>query len=87
MKHMTLALSATGYRHLTAISTMRKAADGQDVNPVWKDVYIWFMNNEKWRERCMAIHSALAYTNLAGPVKPKKPGSFMEDPLFKRYKT
>ena len=29
------------------ISTMRKAADGQDVNPVWKDVYIWFMNNEK----------------------------------------
>jgi ATP-dependent helicase/nuclease subunit B len=54
------------------ICEMRKKADGFDVNPVWKDVYFWYINNDKWKEKTISAISGLHYVNQEKPVNPKK---------------
>ena len=54
------------------VCEMRKKADGFDVNPVWRDVYYWFINNAEWREKTKRAISGLNYVNQEKPVNPKK---------------
>ena len=54
------------------IGEMRKKADGFDVNPVWKDVYYWFINNDEWKEKTIRAISGLNYVNQEKPVNPKR---------------
>lgn len=52
------------------ICSMRKGADGQDVNPVWKDVYYWYINDDDWRGKTLRAISGTFYVNQEKPITP-----------------
>jgi len=51
------------------IKTMRKFKEGKLINPIIKDIYLWFANNEKWHDKFMMAQAALNYTNLVDNIK------------------
>ncbi|HOJ08965.1 MAG TPA: helicase-exonuclease AddAB subunit AddB [Clostridiales bacterium] len=64
------------------LSIIRKTVDGENMNPLWKDVYLWFANHDKWRHRCSTAMSALAYTNLVEPVSRQKAVQLYGNPAY-----
>lgn len=43
---------------------IRKFEDGQEISPIWFDVYNVYKNNEKWKEKLQKSLEGLKYTNL-----------------------
>lgn len=50
------------------LTMMRKAAGGNYTDPLWKDVYKWYESKDEWKEKCIAAHSAVTYSNLTQPL-------------------
>lgn len=58
------------FNHL--VCEMRRRDDGEEVNPLWMDVYEWYMEHGKWRDRCQIARSGLSYHNDAAGISPEK---------------
>lgn len=54
------------------VCAMRKNADGHNMNPVWRDVYYWYINNDKWRDKAQRAVSGLTYVNQVKPINPSR---------------
>ncbi|MFZ5353393.1 MAG: helicase-exonuclease AddAB subunit AddB [Bacillota bacterium] len=54
------------------IGAMRKKAEGQAVPTIWKSVYKWYLENEKWKAKCEAAISAFSHTNNAENISMEK---------------
>ena len=64
------------------LSVMRKAYEGETINPLWKDVYNWFLSQDDWKNQCASINSALTYTNMVAPITKYKISSLYGNPLY-----
>jgi len=54
------------------IGVLRKQAEGINANPLWWDVYRWFVQDEVWKSRCSKAISGMFYSNLAGALSPER---------------
>lgn len=54
------------------VSEIRSKADGRDIQPLWQEVYRWFMSQQDWQDLCMATRSAFLYKNIAQPISQDK---------------
>lgn len=50
--------------------TLRKSAEGASINPLWNDVYCWYMEKEDWREKCSRALLGLTYNSKVKPISP-----------------
>lgn len=50
------------------ICMMRKSRDGFRPNPVWKDVFYWYMENDSWKDKTLRAMSGLSYVNRVEPI-------------------
>lgn len=55
------------FNHL--LCAVRKGWEGSEVNPLWSNVYNWYMINEKWKLKCNNVMSGLNYSNQVGHIK------------------
>ena len=61
---------------------LRKRYDGEEIHDGWRYIYKWFVNNEKWHEKCLKILSALSYTNQPGKLSPDIAARLYGRPIF-----
>ena len=61
------------------IVNMRRFADGENINPIWIDVYKWYKLEDHWSEKCSRALSALSYTNQVKTIKTDKAKELYED--------
>ncbi|HHW47665.1 MAG TPA: helicase-exonuclease AddAB subunit AddB [Clostridiaceae bacterium] len=54
------------------IGALRKQAEGFNVNPLWWDVYRWFVQDEEWKSRCSKAISGMFYSNRADALSPER---------------
>ena len=55
------------------IGAMRKLALGSDeASELWKDIYIWFLQREEWKEKLKYASHGLFYTNEEKPLDKDK---------------
>lgn len=54
------------------VSALRKKADGQAIQPVWEEVYRWFLGQNEWKPYCRLARDAFNYTNLAQQIEQDK---------------
>ena len=54
------------------VCVLRKNKDGYQSNPVWKDVYYWYMSNDLWKDRTLKAMSGLSYVNQASPISKSR---------------
>ncbi len=54
------------------ISEIRSKADGRVIQPLWQDVYRWFMSQQDWQDICQTVRSAFLYKNIAQPISQEK---------------
>jgi ATP-dependent helicase/nuclease subunit B len=66
------------FRQMTA--ALRRKADGADIRPLWKWVYLWFSGQEDWRRKCRSMREAFLYRNLAQPVGRRNIALLYGDP-------
>ncbi len=50
------------------VRAFRKKGEGEDLQPLWRDVYFWFMQNDEWKTKCEAAFNAMKYKNEAKPI-------------------
>jgi ATP-dependent helicase/nuclease subunit B len=63
------------------VASLRGRAEGYEINPLWQDVYRWYMENEKWKDKCSMIAAAFSYSNQVSTISPGKAGKLYGDPL------
>ncbi|MDF2524378.1 MAG: ATP-dependent nuclease subunit, partial [Clostridiales bacterium] len=63
------------------ISILRKKREGGDINPLWLDVYQWYVNNDIWKEKCKIAMQGLTYRNTLKPVNPDKTKKLYGTPM------
>lgn len=68
------------FRHMVA--ALRKKADGEDINPVWEDVYRWYISSEQWKDSCGKLKKAFKYRNLAQPINENTIRELYGDPAI-----
>ncbi|HHV95953.1 MAG TPA: helicase-exonuclease AddAB subunit AddB [Clostridiaceae bacterium] len=61
---------------------MRKSYEGESVNPLWLEVYKWFLNRDDWKEKCRVIQNALNYTNLVAPLSKRITEKLYGNPIY-----
>jgi helicase-exonuclease AddAB, AddB subunit len=54
------------------VCELRKSTDGEDVNPMWRDVYRWYMDQDKWRDKCLRAMSGMSYVNQVKNIGPER---------------
>ncbi|MCM8709676.1 helicase-exonuclease AddAB subunit AddB [Clostridium sp. SYSU_GA19001] len=57
------------------IAAIRAEKEGDEINSIWWDAYRWYINKDKWKERCRRAFAGLNYNNqvkIADAVKVKK---------------
>jgi len=50
------------------ITVMRERADGKEILPVWRDIAIWYLDNDYWKSEFEKARKAFDYRNIAQPV-------------------
>lgn len=61
---------------------IRKALEGNSIAPLWKDVYLWYINKEKWEGKCQKAYLAVNYSNLPLPLSKKRAFKLYGNPLY-----
>ena len=75
------------------VAEIRSKADGRDMQPLWQEVYRWFMTEKDWQLRCQAVHTAFLHKNIALPVSKDKVEFLYGSPIYasvsrlERYKS
>lgn len=64
------------------VAAMRRKADGQDISPIWQEVYRSFSIQEEWQSKCEAILRALQYRNIVQDVSRDKIHSLYGEPAY-----
>ncbi len=64
------------------ISAMRQKADGNEIQPLWEDVYRWFSSKDAYKSACRNLKGAFGYTNLAQRIKANKISALYGDPAI-----
>lgn len=64
------------------VTVMRKYSEGEEVKPVWMDVFCWYLNQEEWGKRCALAKAALGYTSLAEPINADKVKKLYGSPAY-----
>lgn len=47
---------------------LRKFQDGVNIDPIWFEVYNWFNNNEKWKDKLEKAITGVDYSNIASTL-------------------
>lgn len=61
---------------------LRRYYDGETVNDGWRDIYRWFANNSRWKNKCADIINGLNYTNQARQLRYGRAADLYGKPLF-----
>jgi len=64
------------------IVSLRQNADGNEINPIWKDVYRWFKGREDWKESIDIVRKAFSYTNKAERISEDKILALYGNPAY-----
>ncbi len=64
------------------VSEIRSKADGRDIQPLWQEVYRWFLSQENYQDLCQAVRSAFVYKNIAQPISQDKMGLLYGSPTY-----
>ncbi len=64
------------------IKEMRRNYQGEEVNPLWGEVYDWFKNNEEYKERLEVSVKGLEYTNFAMNLSDSSVKTLYGDQLY-----
>lgn len=56
------------------VHVLRRSADGISVNPLWKDVYDWYMDQDVWSKRCEKALGGIYYRNQVQPINASSAG-------------
>jgi len=64
------------------VHSIRKCSDGSGIQPLWKDVYRWYVQHEDWQRHCKTILSGLDYTNRVNYVSPEKIKKLYGNPMY-----
>ncbi|RNC29814.1 MAG: ATP-dependent helicase/deoxyribonuclease subunit B [Candidatus Dichloromethanomonas elyunquensis] len=64
------------------VAAIRRKAEGEDIHPLWGEIYRWFAAQELWRPKCDMLPGAVLYQNVAQPVNPEKISSLYGNPAF-----
>ena len=64
------------------VSTVRRNWEGISVNPLWWDVYKWYVKDEQWQQKCDMALSGLHYTNQSARISPEKVGDLYGSPVY-----
>ncbi|MDK2800200.1 MAG: ATP-dependent helicase/nuclease subunit [Clostridiales bacterium] len=64
------------------VSAIRKQAEGFKINPLWLEVYRWYMQNEQWREKCKTALAGLFYSNLVNYIPTEKVKKLYGSPVY-----
>jgi ATP-dependent helicase/nuclease subunit B len=54
------------------ITSMRQHLEGTEINDAWKDVYSWFAQQQKWKEKCHNTLAAFNYSNNAENIRRER---------------
>lgn len=63
-------------------AVMRSSVEGEEVQPMWLDVYRWYVLQDDWKEKCRNAFSALSYTSQVGQVDFEKVGRLYGSPVY-----
>lgn len=63
------------------VAAARRQVEGSRVNPLWRDVFNWFNENEDWKEKCSTAISGLSYSNRAGAIQIEKVRKLYGSPM------
>ncbi len=66
----------------TLVGVMRDSFYGENINPLWKDVFNWYFRHNEWNSKCIKSRKSLLYTNAARPVDSNKIKSLYGNPIF-----
>ncbi|ANX02045.1 helicase-exonuclease AddAB subunit AddB [Thermoclostridium stercorarium subsp. leptospartum DSM 9219] len=50
------------------ITVLRQKADGREILPVWRDIALWYLKNDEWKEEFERARKAFSYRNIAQTV-------------------
>ena len=50
------------------IENLYKLSNGEEVSPVWKDVYNWYLQNEEWEPKLRRAIKGINYSNLSEKI-------------------
>lgn len=64
------------------VSAMRKQVEGEQVNPLWWDVYKWFRGSSEWELKCNTAVEGLSYTNAVTSINPEKTRELYGSPVY-----
>lgn len=64
------------------LCAMRKSYEGENINPMWENVYNWFSTQDSWKEKCSAINRALAYSNMTVPLARQRIEKLYGSPIY-----
>ena len=53
------------------LKNIRKLKNGEKIDDIWIDVYNWYNQNEKWRQRLISSQMGLEHTNKAETISKK----------------
>ncbi len=54
------------------ISVMRAGTEGREINPIWKNIYDWYISKEEWKEKCRQALYAFKHTNQVKEINREK---------------
>ncbi len=63
------------------VSVLRRKADGNDISPLWQNVYQWFYGQKEWARSCETARLAFRYKNMAQQISGDKLRALYGDPL------
>ena len=64
------------------IVALRQKADGNEINPIWNDVYRWFKGREDWKESIDIVRKAFSYTNSAERISEDRILALYGNPAY-----
>ncbi|MDA8441388.1 MAG: PD-(D/E)XK nuclease family protein, partial [Peptococcaceae bacterium] len=64
------------------VVALRQKADGKELHPLWRCVYLWFAAQTDWQEQCTAVSQAFRQRNIAQPVSRDKIAKLYGDPAY-----
>ena len=53
------------------LENLYKLANGEEVAPIWKEVYIWYAKNDEWKAKLEKAIKGINYTNLPDIIEEK----------------
>ncbi|MFA6309104.1 MAG: helicase-exonuclease AddAB subunit AddB [Clostridia bacterium] len=62
------SISAKTPAFKSMVRAFRRKGEGEELQPLWQDVYNWFSKNEEWKSKSESAFNTLRYKNEAAPI-------------------